>query len=250
MIAPLRRMPLALCLAAATLAGCDLVTPQATSGPTASSVASTPRPPTPKPTKSPADKAIEAFVAKVTRNELSYEATFTGRSRHAADILPARGSIEVSGRAYRLSVSFMFPDTGNSYRVEHRFVGGDAWILDPGSRWRRLKGFLSDHSMSPFSAILDETDVKFIGAVKGGGRYRIEVPTTFFHPALIPAINLSASQMDDGTIVLLIDENGRPLSGESELKGSNRVSGQLQEVIIETTLTFTRVGDDIRISAP
>jgi hypothetical protein len=254
---PRRRALLAACLAAAIMAaGCDLVgqqprpaaTPTNAAGPVVPRVS-----PKPSPLPKAADKAIAAFIARVQAGNLSYRATFKGQVRSTASILSTKGSLAVSGRNYGLVVDFTFPGQGLG-RVEHRYVGGKAWLREGKQRWARFTGFLAEMSMSPLAAVVDESDVTLLQTIpaRGGApeRYRIKVPTGFFHPALIPATNLSSQEIDRSELELVIGPQGGPASGHAEIRGRGRLTGQLQEIVIETNLTFTKVGTKVVVRAP
>jgi hypothetical protein len=247
------------CLLIALTAGCQQAQPPAQPTPTRAvtpSAAPASVGPSVPPSAAPraADAAIAAFLGRVQAGDLAYQATFRGRTRHAVDILTTVGSLDVAGADYRLVVEFTFSRGRGTERVEHRYVGGRAWLRIANGRWSRYKTFLAERSMSPLAAIVDETDIQLLGTERARGdvpeRYRVEVPTTFFHPSLIPAGNLTAEAVDRSRLELLIEANGVPVSGSSTITGRGRVSGQLQEVVIEADLAFTRVGGAIVVRAP
>jgi hypothetical protein len=250
--------PLALGFAALiALGGCELVQQPAPTWELADRPAATPKPsPTPAPdaTPTPEEVAIAAFVRRATSGEMRYHATFRGDARGAATIVTTRGTIDVVGRNYNLVVDFRFGTPPSTTRVEHRYVGGKAW-LRVGGRWNKFSAFVSEWSMGPFAALIDESDVTFHGVIRARGetpeRYRIQVPTGFFHPVLIPAFNVYAEAIDRSKLELLIEANGRPVSGTATITGRARVSGQLQEVGIVSDLTFSKVGSrSVTVRAP
>jgi len=79
---------------------------------------------------------------------------------------------------------------------------------------------------------------------------RIQINSDPFHPSLIPAVNLTQETVTSGILELLIDDTGRPVSGSASIDGTGRVSGQLQEIVIELNLTFTKIGQKVTVSAP
>ena len=95
-------------------------------------------------------------------------------------------------------------------------------------------------------------DVRYLGTEKAGGKtvHRIQIDSAPFHPSLIPATNLSHETVTSGVLELLIDDSGRPISGSASVKGTGRVSGQLQEIVIELNFTFTKLGQKVTVSAP
>jgi hypothetical protein len=206
--------------------------------------------PAPAPTKAPEAVAIAAFVKLVTKDDFAYQATIKGRSRHSADRLPVKGSLAVSGRNYRVTATFTF--SGGTATVEHRLVGGKGYVRFETGPWQALKGFGQADSMSPFAEVRGVESVTFLGAEKVGGRtlYRVQIVSIPFHPSLIPASNLTREVVTSGFLKLLIDDAGRPVSGTATIEGNGRVSGQLQEIIIELDLTFTKVGQKVTISKP
>jgi hypothetical protein len=208
------------------------------------------RAPTASPSAAPGTAAIAAFVKLVDNGKLAYQATFRGRSRHTTTRLPVKGTIAVSGRDYRVTADFTF-DTGTG-KVDHRYVGGKAWVRFDGGNWQRLAGFTAARSMSPFAAVDGVGAVQFLETKQIDGKtlYKVEIASVPLHPSLIPASNLTKEMVTRSVLDLLIDEAGRPVSGTATIQGTGRVSGQLQEIIIELTLTFTKVGQKVAISAP
>jgi hypothetical protein len=236
--------------------GCGPAQPTLVSEPAASaSVAPPPaatasRAPAASPTPAPGSAAIAAFVKSVTGGKLSYVATVKGRSRHTTDRLPVKGSISVSGRDYRVAADFTF-DSGVG-RVDHRYVDGKAWVRFDTGKWTRVNGFKAANSMSPFAAVTGIEAVRYLETttVDGKTRHRVEIDSVPLAPSLIPAVNLTKETVTRGILTLLIDDAGRPVSGTARVDGTGRVSGQLQEVIIELTLTFGKVGQKVTVSAP
>jgi hypothetical protein len=208
-------------------------------------------PPTPSPTPDPAAEAIDAFVALVTKKGYSYQATFTGKDRHSTVILPiSKGVLQVSGDDVLARATFKFP--GGKVTVEHRYVDGKAWAKDDFfDKWKRITLHKAD-TMAAFASVKEANDVNFIEAVKSGGKtlYRVSFRSAILNPILIPATNLTETALTTPKLTLLIDADGRPIKGTAEIDGKGRVSGQLQEIVIELTVTFSKLGQAVKISAP
>ena len=251
-------MRLALLVAAiAILTGCG-----ATSSPTApattasarpsTSVAASARPSTPAPSADPGTLAVQRFVAFASKADASYQATFTGQSRHTTDILPiSKGLLQVSGPNVLVRATFTFPN-GRPYTTEHRFVGGTAWIRYSPEPWERLRGFTEASSMAAFPNVHAATDVTYLGPKTVGGKvlYQVQVKSAIVHPVMIPAGNLTEETVTSPKLIVLVDAAGRPVRGTAEIRGRGRISRQLQEIVIDLELTFTKVGQPVKISAP
>jgi hypothetical protein len=205
----------------------------------------------PSPSPNPSTAAIAAFVALVTKDGFSYQATFTGRSRHTTDILPiSKGVLQVHGKDVLVRATFKFP-TGSS-TVEHRWVGGKGWIrYDPSLAWERL-ALKPEGTMAAFAAVRRVTDLTYLGPVTSGDKtlYRVSFRSAIVNPIMIPARNLTETVLTSPELTLLIDAAGRPVRGTAEIDGRGRVSGQLQEIVIDLDVTFTRVGQAVTIKAP
>ncbi len=206
--------------------------------------------PRPSPTADPSVAAIRAFVALVTADGFSYQATFTGHSRHTTDVLPiSKGVLQVHGSDVRVRATFTFRDA--SIAVEHRWVGGKGWIRFGTGTWQGLK-MTAEQTMAAFAAVRTPTDVSFIRTTTSGGTtlYEVRIQAAIVNPVMIPASNLTETAVTTSQLNLLIDAAGRPVRGTSEIDGRGRVSGQLQEVAIDLAVTFTKVGEAVSISAP
>jgi hypothetical protein len=209
------------------------------------------RRPTPPPTPSPADAAIEAFVALVTADDFSYVASVDGRSRHSADILPVEGSLSVAGADSRLVATFVFPEAGGEAEIDVRVVDGTTWYREVGFDWEQLGELTDEEAPNPFALLEDVDDVSLVEAIDGDTpQYRVELESMVIHPGLIPAVNLSNESVDRTELLVVIDDAGRPLEASWSLRGKGRVSAQLQEIVIELELAFSKVGERITISAP
>jgi hypothetical protein len=200
----------------------------------------------------PGQAAMRGFLALVAKDGFSYQATFTGESRHTTDIIPiSKGVLQVSGRDVLVRATFRFP-TGVRYVVEHRYVSGRAWIRFFPASWRRLSGFTAADSMGAFAAVHGSADVTYLGPRVVGGKtlYQLRFRSTIVNPVMIPATNLTEVEVTSPRLTLLIDAAGRPVSGVAQIVGQGRVSGQLQEIVIDLNVTFSKVGRAVSISAP
>lgn len=206
----------------------------------------------PSPSRDPGQAAMTKFFALATSDSFAYQATFTGASHHSVDILPiSNGLLQVSGANVRVRATFTYK-TGTRTTVEHRAVGGKDWIRYGSEKWYTLNGFGVANSMAAFAAVHAPPDVTYVGPRKTGGKtaYEVSLASAIVHPIMIPAGNLTETVVSDSKLVLLIDADGRPLSGTETITGRGRVSGQLQEIVIELKLTFTKVGQKVAIAAP
>jgi hypothetical protein len=199
----------------------------------------------------PAARAVNGFVALVTRKGFSYQATFTGQSRHTTDILPiSKGLLQVSGADVLVRATWKFPTGSNA--VEHRYVDGKAWVrFDTTDTWHRLT-FRPADSMAAFASIRSKSDVIYLGPITSDGKttYKVSFRSAIVNPVLIPAGNLSDTVLTTPKLTLLIDAAGRPIKGTAEIDGRGRVSGQLQEIVIDLTVKFVKLGQAVSIKAP
>jgi hypothetical protein len=254
----LRRRAVALvALLSLGLAACDQSTvPSPTTGSATASASGSATPGAsvkPIPSRDPGQVAVTKFFALATDKAFAYQATFTGASHHTTDILPiSKGVLQVSGANVRVRATFTLKRIGAVTTVEHRAVGGRAWIKYGSLAWQRWPGFTAADSMAAFAAVHAPPDVTYLGPVKSGGKtaYQVSIASAIVNPIMIPAGNLTERSITDSKLVLLIDAEGRPLSGTATITGRGRVSGQLQEILIDLKLTFLKVGQKVTISAP
>ncbi|HKG57674.1 MAG TPA: hypothetical protein VKA85_10540 [Candidatus Limnocylindrales bacterium] len=237
---------MALVVAALLVVGCeggDGATPQV--------LATLDLPPVATPTPKPVDPAVAAFVKLATSGKLSYHASYKGTVAASITTLFVTGQLDVSGDDYSTSTRYKY-DRGGVYTVGVRYVGGKAWVAIGGA-WKRLTTFPASRSNSPFASITAIGDLK-VGASSGTGANR-RVHVTFARsrlltPDQIPAVNLSEERVTDSAFDLVIDDSGHPVSGDWTLKGSGRVSRQMQDIVMQIHITFSKVGGRIAISAP
>ena len=242
---------------AASLAACGSSSPTPappTDPPAAGTSASPTSPGSPAPTASPdpGQAALTKFFTLVTGTGFAYQATFTGSSHHTIDILPiSKGLLQVSGSNVLVRATFTFKD-GAQITVEHRSVGGRGWIRYATQAWKVLTKFGPADSMAAFAAVHAPPDVVYVGPVTAGGKtaYSVSLASVIVNPIMIPASNLTEIAVTSSKLVLLIDAAGRPLSGTATITGRGRVSGQLQEIVIDLKLAFIKVGQKVTITAP
>jgi len=242
---------------AALPAGCGNTSPTpaaATDQPTAGTSASpaSVRSPAPPASPDPGQAALTKFFTLVTGAGFAYQATFTGSSHHTVDILPiSKGLLQVSGSNVLVRATFTFKD-GAQITVEHRSVGGRGWIRYATEAWQGLAKFGPADSMAAFAAVHAPPDVVYLGPVTAGGKtaYSVSMASVIVNPIMIPASNLTEIAVTSSKLILLIDAAGRPLSGTATITGRGRVSGQLQEIVIDLKLTFIKVGQKVTITAP
>jgi hypothetical protein len=258
-LAAFPRAPLAVALVlvvSAVPGACDrqsTVSPEPTTPPVASVP---PRPPTSAPTRPPASPdpgtvAVTRLFSLVTADGFAYQARFSGESRHTANRVPiSRGLLQVNGSSVRVRATFNLD--GKKVVVEHRFVDGRAWIRYGADRWARLVPFTAANSMSPFAAVHAPADLVDLGPTTIGGttRYGVSLASAIVNPVMIPASNLTEVVITSSKLDLLVDAAGTPVSGTDTITGRGRVSGQLQEIVIDLTLTFVNVGQKVSIASP
>ena len=206
----------------------------------------------PSPSRDPGQVALAKFVGLATDDGFAYQASFTGASHHSVDILPiSNGLLQVSGADVRVRATFKYK-TGSKATVEHRSVGGRDWIRYGSEAWRGMGAFSAVNSMAAFAAVHGPPDVTYLGPKKVGGKavYEVSLASAIVHPIMIPAGNLTETVVSGSKLILLIDADGRPVSGTETITGRGRVSGQLQEIVIELKLTFAKAGQKVTIAAP
>jgi hypothetical protein len=207
--------------------------------------------PTPAPTAGPADAAVAGLIALARNEATTYRVALTGRSRHSADTLPVTGSLEVAGAEYRLVADFTFPEAGGKASVEVRVVDDEGWLSIDGDGFSSIGEPSVDDAAWLFGQLEETDDVTLLGSEPDAeGRFEVEFPGMLLHPAFIPAVNLSQQRVERTKVTLLIDARGRPVSGTWELTGTGRVSGQLQQIVMELDLVFSALGSDIVIRRP
>jgi hypothetical protein len=221
----------------------DFATPSATARPSA----------TPK----PQDLAIAAFVKLVAPGKLSYRIAFDGEVRLSTDVLPITGSMDVAGANFGTSFTYNlepeYPGLGK-HRVQVRAVGGKAWIKRGSAAWQAIKNYSVGQSYVPFKAVKKAADVRYAGPVEIGGKtfHKVVVKdAVLIHPNTIP-YQVYSEKVEEGEIEFLIDNAGRPRSGTWTLRSQARVgaSRQLQRIVYDLKVTFSKVGSKISIKRP
>ena len=259
--APSRAAPVAtaaiLCVVLATAC---LPPPTAVSEPTTGPATSPAAIVTPQPSPSPKaqDLAIAAFTRQVTGGKLSYRIAFKGEVRLSVDRLPIAGSMDVSGADFASSFTYDFdpsyPGVGK-YRVQVRAVDDRGWIKRGSAAWQQVKSYSAADSYVPFKTVQEPRDVRYLGPVKLDGTTYHKVAirdAVLIHPNTLP-YQTQKERVDDSEVQVLIDDSGRPRSGTWTLRGQARVgpgNGQLQRVVYDLQLTFSKVGSKLSIERP
>jgi len=230
------------------------VTESTSSLPASAGPSATPRP---SATPKPQDLAIAAFVKLVAPGKLAYHIAFDGEVRLSTDVLPVSGAMDVAGPNFGTSFIYNleqeYPGLGK-HRVQVRAVGGKGWIKRGSAAWQAIKGYGAAQSYVPFKGVTKPTDLRYLGPVEIGGTtfHKVAVrDAVLIHPNTIP-YQVYSEKVDDSEIEFLIDNAGRPRSGTWTLRSQARIgdSRQLQRVVYDLKLTFSKVGSKISIKRP
>jgi hypothetical protein len=206
--------------------------------------------PTPTPASAAALAVIDGLRALAADQGRTYRVKFRGDSRHTTDILDVRGTLDVAGEDAAITSSFVFPRQGTA-RTDYRRKGTDDWARFDRGKWRTLKGIGAAEVVDPLAGAREGGRLQYLGPVEGAtDRYQVELDGMVLHPVLIPAVNLTDEDTVSARLRLVTDAAGRPISGTWTFRGTGRVSRQLQAVEIDLDLTFSKVGEKIKITAP
>jgi hypothetical protein len=244
----------------ATVAGACLPAPHASTSDqtTASSSPAGQASAKPSPTERPFVKAIEAFAERASSGKLTYHVAFKGNVRASVNLLPIVGAMDVAGRDFASSFTY---DLGHDYvgvgkvRVQVRAVKGRGYVKSGAAAWRPIKNYTDGQSYVLFKSVKTADDVQYLGAVRVSGKTYHKVGVSgalLIHPNTLPGMS-QKEEVDDTELDLVIDDAGRPRSGSWKLWGKSRVgenTGQLQRVVYEVDLTFSKVDSKISISRP
>lgn len=206
--------------------------------------------PTPTSPAAVARAVVDGIRAFAGDGSQTFRVTFSGVSRHAADTLVVEGVLDVSGDDASVTATFEFP-RGGTGAVDYRRIGSHDWLRVDRGRWTALEGPDETAVVDVFAGTHDGTRLQYLGPVTAqADRFKVELTGTILHPALIPAGNLTDEKVTRTKLVVVTDEIGRPVFGTWTMRGQGRVSGQLQEIAIDLELTFSRLGEPVKIVAP
>jgi len=223
-------------------------------------VTNPPAPVAPRPSPTPTSHLapIEAFVTNAATGTWSYRVAFSGFAAGSADNIPLSGRMDVSASDFSGTMTFDFSkeyrDVGK-IKVLVRGVKDKAWQNMRSAGWKAVSGYSAADTSALFKSIKTTADVRFLGTEKldGSTVHRISIAkAVFLHPRTIPG-QLTKEKIRSTTLEVLIDDEGRPVRGKWTLKGQGRVGpsgGQLQEIVFELTLAFSKVGAKLPIKRP
>ena len=132
---------------------------------------------------------------------------------------------------------------------------GKGYIKRGSKAWQAIKGFGVAHSYVPFKTVDSVEDVRYLGAIRVGGATFHKVGISgalLLHPNTIP-YRIQKEKIDLTELEVVIDDSGKPRSGSWRLWGQARIgpgNGQLQRVVYELNLTFSKVGAKITVKRP
>jgi hypothetical protein len=198
--------------------------------------------------------AIAAFVESVTSKELTYRIEYTGELRMSTRIVKVKGAMTVVGEDFAASWRYDFHDVP-SYDVQVRGVKGKGYIKRDAKAWASIKNFDAADSYVPFKRVTDTSDVKYLGSVDVDGKtlHRIAIPEALLmHPTTIPYA-VKKEKVEALVLEVRIDDKGVPRTGTWELRSQARIGegvGQLQRVVYELKLKFSKVGAKLTVKKP
>lgn len=215
--------------------------------------------PTPRPsaTPRPGAAAIAAFVERVTSGTFSYRMTLKGSVAGAVERGQVTGRLDTSGRDYAMSLTFDFTEEypgSPLLKVGVREVDGTGYLREDGGKWRTVSDYVPSDSAVPFAAVKTPSDVVYRETIEVGGkvRHRVAIASgVVVHPRTVPG-DVSGERIRRTTIDLLIDDEGRPVSGTWEMDATGRVGdvGQLQQILISLELGFSRLDEPVTVDRP
>lgn len=198
------------------------------------------------------EEARVAFFDKVKAGDLSYHATIDGRVYGAGNDIAVVGSLDVAGADYQYAATYTLPDPAKTtYAI--RYVDGTAWEQVRGGKWQTNSAFKPSDTNSPFAFITRLSEIQYARTETVDGRSLHHV--TFASGKLIglhqiQAANLTNESHKRTKFELVLDDDGNPVSGTAEIEGVGRVDEQLQEIVVQVDLVFSKVGADLVINAP
>lgn len=197
----------------------------------------------------PGTAALDAFLALVAGHKLSFHAALKGALRATISDGTISGSVDVAGDDADTVTTQAY--AFGTFRVEQRTVGGTTWERIGTGPWTK-RGTATGEMLAPFSGVtMDAVHAVKLDTVAGRQVVTVKLDGThFFDTATVPAPNLTSEATRSTTFDLVLDLDGRPVSGHFVYHGTGRVSSQLQAIDVELEMTFSKVGSAIRIVAP
>ena len=253
-----RRLAAALVAAAVELGGCggSLQSALAPTAPAVESPATTEEA-VPATTPVPSSVAVvQRFVDFAVRGHPTYHVDVTGRLLATISAATLKGSVDVSGLDVATATSYAFDHTQNLANTTVRTIWAKraAYLKVGSGAWQRIAaGFGAETVVDPFGGADAPGAVTYVSSAMSNGRTLSTLTVNagrLFDLTTIPAPNLSEETVRLATWTLLVDDQGRPVSGTYRLDGVGRVGSQLQELVVELSARFSKVGGAISIRAP
>ncbi len=250
-----RSVALAMAIGIVVAACGSISAPRATAGPIATvAPAASIAPATPSRSPDTHEAAIAAFVESVTSGDLTYRIAYAGEMRLSASLAKIKGAMTVVGEDFATAWTYDFDEGLPEQDVQVRGVAGEGYVKREGEGWTSIKGYDLDDSYVPFKHVGDSGDVRYLGPVVVGDEtlHRISVPDALLmHPTTVVG-RMREEKIERMTTEVRIDDKGRPRTGTWEMSVKARIggSGQLQRVVYELELTFSKVGDQLTVKKP
>lgn len=207
-------------------------------------------------TPGPQHVAMDAFAELVTAEDFSYRVSFKGGVGLSTANFPIEGRMDVAGpdfaSAFTYDLSGEIAGLDKPLRLSVRLVDGQGYARFQSGAWTEVDLVEARQMTTAFAGVTSVRDIRYIGAEErdSGTFYRISVPkAVLIHPFTIPG-NPTSEKVRRTTLEVLIDSAGQPVIGTWTSENQARVGGQLQGVDYELRLTFSKLGDDIDVSAP
>ena len=214
--------------------------------------------PQPPPPLKPPMAAIDAFVKNATSGKWSYRVNFKGRAAGAGNLGVVEGHMDVSGTDFAQTMKYDFRSDHPELPllpVSFRGIKSKAWMKQLDAGWKAVGGYDVKQTSVPFAGIQSAQQIKFLGSEEYEGKtvHRISFadgvmlhPRTIFGQVEQEKIRLSKT-------TILIDDKGRPIRGNFYLEATGRVGhgkGQLQEIVFDLTISFSKLGQKMTIKRP
>lgn len=237
------------------LAGCSAAVPAAPASvvPSAAPPSTAPSPsPRPSPTPKIGDLVIDHLIERITSPDFTAHVVIDAGVAVAGGTATFDATVDVDGPNSRALIRSVLE--GEKITFEAIVVKGVSYTrLDKGT-FGRDRSYLEAYAVNPFFHLaVDPRRIKYVAptTIDGKPAYDLRLDGAFLiHPVNLGPTNVSQARLQYSEFHVFVTEDGTPIGGTLRFVGKARVGRQLQELKIDATYEFSKVGGDIAVKVP
>lgn len=210
--------------------------------------------PSPRPSPTPRidDIVIKRFLERIAAPEFTAHVVIDAGVAVAGGTATFDATVDVDGPNSHAKMKSVIE--GDPITFEAIVVKGVSYTRLGKDRFVRDRSYREAYTVNPFFHLgAGARTVRYVGQTAAGDipAHDLQLDGAFLiHPLNLGPSNVSDARLQHSEFHVLVSAEGVPVEGTLRFIGAARVGRQLQELRIDATYVFSKVGTEIVVKAP